>query len=358
MTAVRTVTWSLSSTSSYDRRRWDQFVTDHVGGTLYHLSTWSELLQRCYGFRPVCLAMLDDADDILGILPLAFVESLLTGRRLISLPCTNAAGPLCRPGLDPRALLEAAVDLANDARCRYLEIRDQPCHEGIEASRLARHDYYGTFLLDLERNTQHRMPTIDKRARRGIARAARDGVKTRFLDDESAPDVFYRLNLLTRHKHGVPPQPRHFFANLWSAFRPDGHVEILVAELEGRPIASIVLLTFKETVTYAYGASDVRFLKHAPNHALFDAALGWATAQGYRFFDFGRTAPDNEGLVEFKRQWGAQFLPLPYFYYPNRDGFVSEAEASWKHRLFTSVWRKLPVNATAVLGPPLYRHLA
>jgi hypothetical protein len=111
-------------------------------------------------------------------------------------------------------------------------------------------------------------------------------------------------------------------------------------------------------VTYAYGASDARFLKHAPNHALFDAALGWAIERGYRYFDFGRTAPDNEGLMEFKRQWGAQFLPLPYFYHPNRSGFVSETGASWKHRLFTSAWRKLPVGVTAVVGPPLYRHLA
>jgi lipid II:glycine glycyltransferase (peptidoglycan interpeptide bridge formation enzyme) len=201
-------------------------------------------------------------------------------------------------------------------------------------------------------------PTIDKRARRGIARAARDGVQTRFLADRSAPLVYYRLNLLTRHKHGVPPQPSSFFVNLWSAFRPTGRVEILVAELEGQPIASIVLTAFNKTVTYAYGASDARFLKHAPNHALFDAALGWATERGYRYFDFGRTAPDNDGLMEFKQQWGAQFLPLPYFYYPSRGGFVSEAEASWKHRLFTSAWRKLPLGVTAVVGPPLYRHLA
>jgi lipid II:glycine glycyltransferase (peptidoglycan interpeptide bridge formation enzyme) len=176
---------------------------------------------------------------------------------------------------------------------------------------LARHDYYGTFLLDLEGNALTGMLTIDKRACRGITRAAKDSVQTTFLDDESAPRVFYRLNLLTRHKHGVPPQPASFFVNLWSAFRPTGRVEVLVAELEGRPIASIVLMTFKETVTYAYGASDARFLKHTPNNALFDAALDWATERGYRYFDFGRTAPDNEGLMEFKRQWGAQFLPLP-----------------------------------------------
>ena len=170
--------------------------------------------------------------------------------------------------------------------------------------------------------------------------------------------MFYQLNLLTRRKHGVPPQPLQFFENLWSMLRPGGNVEILVAELHDRPVASIVLLAYKDTVTYAYGASDPAFLRHAPNHSLFDSALGWTLERGRRFFDFGRTAPDNEGLMEFKRQWGADFLPLPYYYWPNRGGFVSEAEASWKHRLFTSVWRRLPLAATALVGPPLYRHLA
>jgi FemAB-related protein (PEP-CTERM system-associated) len=350
--------WSFSSLTPGDRQRWEQLVAAHPRGTLYHLPGWSELLYRCYGFQPICLALVGDANQIGGILPLSLIDSPLTGRRLVSLPFTNAVGPLGENEATASLLLQHAVELAGRERCRYVEIRGTPERDCVEVASFARHDYYGTFLLDLTGDGKGRLPSIDKRARRGIVRAARDGVVARFLDDDAAPRAFFQLNLITRRKHGVPPQPLRYFEALWSTLRPGGHVQILVAELAGQRVASIVLTAYKDTVTYAYGASDPAYLRHSPNHALFDAAIGWALERGYRYFDFGRTAPDNAGLMEFKRQWGAAFLPLPYYYWPNRDGFVSEAEASWKHRLFTSLWRRLPLPATAVLGPPLYRHLA
>ncbi len=352
-----TLEWSVSSMSPADRTRWEGFVEDHSEGTLYHLPAWSDLLHQCYGFQPICLALEADDGTLDGILPLALVASPVTGRRLVSLPCTNTAGPLGRPEIDPERLVSAAIDVALRERCRYVEIRGRAARDGYDLQPLVRHDYYGTFILNLQENGRAGSTQVDKRARRGVTRAAREGVEVRFLDDRTAPDVFYRLNLLTRRKHGVPPQPLTYFQELWSTLRPRNGIEILAAEYQGKAVASIVLTIFKDTVTYAYGASDVDYLRHSPNHALFNAALTWARDRGYRCFDFGRTAPDNEGLMEFKRQWGATFVPLPYFYWPGRGGFVSESEGSWKHRLFTMAWRRLPLPVTAVVGPPLYRHL-
>jgi len=338
--------------------KWDEFVAETAGSTIYHHSAWLTTLARCYWFRPVFLSLESADGDIGGILPCFLVTSSLTGRRLVSLPYTNVAGPLCRSGVDPAPLLAAALDVARRERCRYLEVRGQPGSPSLQSSQLTSTDYYGSFLLNLTDNLAGTRAKFDRRARRGIAKAVRSGVQVTFGEDRSAIQDFYHLNLFTRRKHGVPAQPLAFFEVLWENLRPCGAIEVLLATYDGIPVAGMVVLRHKDTAIYAYGASDPRYLSFSPNHALFDTAITWAIGQNLAIFDLGRTAPDNSGLVEFKRQWGAAWVPLPYYYWPQRSGFVAESESGLKHRVFTAAWRRLPPILAARIGPLLYRHLA
>jgi hypothetical protein len=339
-------------------RGWSEFVRDCAGGTIYHDTAWLDVIARSYGFRPFFLTLEDARGELHGILPLFLVASRLTGRHLVSLPYTNAAGPLCRPGVDGTPLLEAAIELARRESCQYVEIRGQPGQPPFDDAGLQRCDYFESVILDLAGGLASVRARFDKRARRGIAKATKSGVRLHFGDDLGGVREFYRLNLQTRRKHGVPPQPLAFFETLWKVFQPRDNVKVILAEYEGKVVAGLVLLAYQETVIYAYGASDQRYLRYAPNHALFDAAIAWSVERGYRYFDFGRTAPDNEGLMEFKRQWGPEFLPLPYYYWPETRGLVTTSESGLKYRSFTAIWRRLPLFATALLGRVVYRHLA
>lgn len=337
---------------------WDDFARECADATIYHRPEWREVIARSYGFLPYLLTLAGANGEIDAALPLFLVHSRLTGRRLVSLPYTNAAGPLHRPGVDTAPLFAAAVELARQESCRYVEVRGQPGQDAASFPDFEQSDYFGSFLLNLEPGLDAIRGRFDKRARRGIAKAEKSGVVVRFGADLDAVREFYRLNLLTRRKHGVPPQPFRFFETLWTLLRPGREIEVLLAESDQRAIAGMILLTNKDRVIYAYGASDQRCLRFAPNHALFDTAIRWSIESGYRSFDFGRTSPDNEGLMEFKRQWGARCLPLPYYYWPGRDGFASVSETGLKYRCFTALWRRLPLAATSVLGPALYRNLA
>lgn len=336
---------------------WDDLVLDSPEATVFHTSAWSRVIAETYGFRPVPLSLEDGHNEVVGLLPLFQANSPLIGRRIISLPCTNAAGPVCRAGVSSAALVSAAVDLANQEQCRYLEIRAQSEHDLSNLGDLVRLDYYGSFLLDLDRDLGSLRNDFDKRVRRGIVKAGKSGVTVRFGTFPHDLRQFYRLNLITRRKHGVPPQPYRFFDRIWNIMRTVADVELLIADVDGRAVAGLVVLGFRGTATYAYGASDPRYLSYSPNHALFERAIGWAVERGYRRFDFGRTAPDNRGLMEFKRQWAARFIPLPYYYWPAPGGFVAESEAGIKHRVATALWRRLPLPLTALLGPALFRHV-
>ena len=61
--------------------------------------------------------------------------------------------------------------------------------------------------------------------------------------------------------------------------------------------------------------------------------------------------------MEFKRRWGAIKEPLPYYYYPRTAGLASTSERSWKFRLLTSCWRRLPLQVAEPVGSLLYKHL-
>ncbi|MBO0793000.1 MAG: hypothetical protein J2P36_18920, partial [Ktedonobacteraceae bacterium] len=79
--------------------------------------------------------------------------------------------------------------------------------------------------------------------------------------------------------------------------------------------------------------------------------------QGCTTLDMGRTAYANEGLMEYKRRWGAHKEPLTYYYYPAQNGLASTSEQSWKFHLLTSCWRRLPLQIAGPLGGKLYHHL-
>jgi lipid II:glycine glycyltransferase (peptidoglycan interpeptide bridge formation enzyme) len=155
----------------------------------------------------------------------------------------------------------------------------------------------------------------------------------------------------------MPAQSSRFFLDLWDTFAPTGGVQVLLAEAEGRPIGGMVLIASGAIVRYAYGASDEQYLHLAPNNLLMWEAIAWAAANGYRYFDMGRTARDNSGLMEFKRGWGATEEALPYYYHPQVAGLASTSEQSWKYRALTAFWKRLPLPVSELLGSALYKHL-
>jgi hypothetical protein len=84
--------------------------------------------------------------------------------------------------------------------------------------------------------------------------------------------------------------------------------------------------------------------------------LEYACDQGYEFFDFGRSTPD-EGTYKFKQQWGAAPRPLYWYYVGRQEGQAGEQSQRIRLRLAVRYWKKLPVSLTRVFGPMLRKHI-
>jgi lipid II:glycine glycyltransferase (peptidoglycan interpeptide bridge formation enzyme) len=136
------------------------------------------------------------------------------------------------------------------------------------------------------------------------------------------------------------------------------HGFILAAFHDSTIIAASIFLTVGKKIHYKYNASDPDLLKKlSPNHLLTWDVIQWGVDHGYASLDFGRSSPDNVGLIRYKNMWGMEDNELPYYYYPRVKGAVSKKESGLGYRLMTSMWRHVPLPVMEMMSPVLYKHL-
>lgn len=355
---------------------WQSYVRGTGASALACQPAWLDLLRQVYHYETLPLTVTAADGAIRGVLPLCRLRSPLTGRRLVSVPFCDSAPLLADDAAAAAELVDRAVAQARDDGAKYLELRTGPNAVLSARDDFAASDLYVRWLVPLGAGaagaTGAAWDALHKPVQRQIKKARKAGVTVRLatsLDDMLA---YHRLHLFTRsRKQGMPAQPRRYFSALWQTFAADGTgtgtgsanangnsaLWVLVAEHEGKVVAGMVLFGAGDTLRYAYGASDPRALAHGPNNLLMWEAIERGIAAGYATLDLGRTARDNEGLMQFKRGWGASPEPLTYYYYPALRGLATTSEHSWKFRLATSCWRRLPLPVAGALGGRLYRHL-
>jgi CelD/BcsL family acetyltransferase involved in cellulose biosynthesis len=340
--------------------RWAHFVDSSAGALPFHHPSWARLVADCYGYRAFALALTDSAGALVAGVPVVDVSTRWTGRKWVSLPFTDICPPLAD---DDRSLdhLAAALDAERRAAGDFpLELRGNvPGTGGSRVPRAVRHT------LELDDDPEvvfRRHRTLARRsvasARRDVARARREGVTVvRASEPPDLVDAFYGLHLETRRHHGVPIQPRRFFAMLWDRIVRPGLGFCLLALVSGRPIAGAVFMTGYGTVIYKYGASDRRFLRFRPNHLVVSEAITWGCVNGFRQFDFGRTDLGNAGLRAFKSSWGAREEPLVYTVLGMRTS-RRHLRPGIAHDAVGTVIRHSPRLVCRATGELFYRYLA
>ncbi len=334
------------------------FIEQQADETLYYSQAWLELISRLYGYSVIPITTTNTAGQITGFLPLCSMRSPLTGQRLVSLPFSDLCPLLAVDEACANDLIDQAVSLAQRQKVRYLELRSGVNEVLAKRADLIEENLYVQWLMPLSADPDLVWSKLRKPVQRQVKKSHKLGVQVRIARQRDDMVRYYQLHLQTRcKKHGMPAQPQRYFFELWDTFAGNGTLQLLLAEYEGAIIAGMVLFVSGPTIRYAYGASDERYLYLAPNDLLMWTAIKLGCTLGCQTLDMGRTACDNQGLMEFKRRWGALKEPLPYYYFPHVAGLASTSESSWKYRLLTTCWKQLPLPLAGSLGGYLYKHL-
>jgi hypothetical protein len=329
---------------------WDELVRKSPGSSFFHTSAWIRVLSESYHYTPVCFVS-DDKENPSIIIPLMDVKSILTGRRGVSLPFTDYCEPAISGGIKFKDMLDRIVQYGKRVNWEYIELRGGEKYLN-EASPSAR--FLG-YKLDISRGENENYSALKDTFKRNIRKAHTNGVSVEFFDTEKAVKEFYRLNCITRKRHGLPPQPYRFFRKIHKHIISENQGIVALAAHNNRLIAGAVFFHFRDEALYKYGASDMEYQSLRPNNLLMWEAVGWHRERGFKRLSLGRTEIENEGLRQFKLALGAEEYPIFYYRYDLKSGsFVKEPEKV--SRFQTKVMSKLPVFILKFIGKVYYRH--
>lgn len=337
--------------------RWEDFLQRHPRASLFHSSAWLRALRETYGYEAIAYTTSRPGNVLENAVVFCKVESWLTGRRLVSIPFADHAEPLVDSKERAMAIgdtLEA--DLEREG-WDYLEIRPlRPC---FEMNALRRKTVtYSHHLLDLRPGLNELFEQLHKSSiQRKVRRAERERLAYRESSSPEFLDQFYRLFLLTRRRHKLPPQPKVWFANLMNSFGKA--LKIRLAYKDDRPVAAIMTIVYKDAISYKYGASDARYNHLGGVHLLLWKTIEDAKSIGAHLLDFGRTNADQPSLMTFKTRWGAAQSVLMYSRYSDSQcatHFFDSSETNWKSNWAKYLLSHLPQSLVSKTGEMFYRH--
>jgi len=339
--------------------RWDPFIESHPNGAIYQHSSWIKVLALTYEHtKPLCFALEDQSCDIRAAIPCFIVRSRLTGTRIVSLPFSSYCDPLVDDKKQLITLLNEVTNILESISGSYYELRAFRSQDLIDGSGLQSHNYYKIHVLDIEEGFENILQAFHKKSIIGsIKKAEKSGVTVRQGCSLQDLKQFYLIHAATRKRQGFPIQPYRLFKNMWDLMYPKGYFTLLLAEVDKKVIAGLILFKFKDVVSAEYIAFIPKYLEARPNHYLLFKGIEMACSEGYHHFDFGKTPPENKGLLDFKRRWGAEMYDLPYFYYPQVKGMMSLEKNDLRHELLRSIGKHLPLSIAKIIGWMAYHHL-
>jgi lipid II:glycine glycyltransferase (peptidoglycan interpeptide bridge formation enzyme) len=332
--------------------RWKSFTDWHPETSIFHTAGWLQALRTTYGYAPVVLSTSAPGIPQQDGLLFCEVRSLLTGNRLVSLPFSDHCQPLVSNPDALESLVDAMTQTVEKQRWNFFEVRPTTC-SATTGSGLAVSGSYYFHRVDLRPPEELVFKRFDKDCvQRKIRRAERESLRYEEGQSDKLLRCFYKLNIMTRRRHGLPPQPLKWFRSLIATLGKN--LQIRIAFKGDTPIASIVTLTHKKKMVYKYGGSDLRYSNLGGNALVFWRAIQDAKAKDIEEFDMGRCDLDNQGLLMFKERWGAERSTLNYWRYPASSSHPATPNFIRKAKRLISVAPELSLKTVSNL---LYRHM-
>lgn len=347
------MTNSVFSLNPLQDPRWSDLVERNPKASVFHSLGWLQALHRTYNYTPIAYTTNPPGAQLANGVVFCIVRSYLTGQRIVSLPFSDHCEPLVSDDSERSVLFDFVVQESKRRSWKYVEVRPRATDLATMAG-FGRGQAYFLHTVDLRDELDTLFARFHKDSvQRRIRRAEREALTYEVGTSTTLLETFYRLMLMTRRRHKLPPQPLTWFKNLLQCMGRS--IKIHLASKSGEPVACIVTLHFQNTVVYKYGCSDTRFNNLGATAFLFWKAIQEAKESGAIEFDLGRSDLDNLGLIAFKDHWASTRNDLTYWRNPVPALRVSGE--GWKSRTARRLFASLPERFLSAAGRVLYRHV-
>lgn len=328
-------------------RRWDAFVKATPQATFCHRAGWKTVLERAFNHR--CHFLYAERDDhIEGVLPLAHVNSRLFSNALISTPFCVYGGIVATTDAARAALDAKACELAHELGVEYLELRQAEAGSSKRPTK----DLYYTFRREIAADPDDNLRQIPRKQRAVVRKGIKSDMQSTIDTDI---DRFYAVYSESVRNLGTPVFSKKYPAVLQEVFGDD--CEILTITHDNQVVASVMSFYFRDEVLPYYGGGGQLARGLKGNDFMYWELMRRAGERGIRWFDFGRSKADT-GPFHFKKHWGFEPQPLHYQYeLVRRAEMPNLSPTNPRYQRAISLWQKMPLRLTQLLGPPLAKNL-
>ena len=168
--------------------------------------------------------------------------------------------------------------------------------------------FKNTFIINLQHTEDEILSRMKQKTRYNIRLAGRKNVNVRQIEVKEL-EMLYEMYAATSLRDGFIIRPKEYYLDIWETMMHANMASPLVAEVEGEPIAGLILFHFHKRSYYFYGMSVESHRDKMPNHLLQWEAIKLSKALGCEDYNLWG-APDD--FSETDRMWGV---------YKFKDGF-------------------------------------
>jgi lipid II:glycine glycyltransferase (peptidoglycan interpeptide bridge formation enzyme) len=198
--------------------------------------------------------------------------------------------------------------------------------------------FRNTVLIDLTPDLDQLLANMKQKTRYNIRLAERKGVIVR-VGDASDFELLYRLYVETSIRDDFVIRDWRYYQKLWSTMLDAGLAEPLIAEVQGHPVAGVVIFRFAGRAWYMQGMSGLEHREKMPNYLLQWEAIRRAKLAGCQTYDLWG-APDE--FIEGDPLWGV------YRFKEGLGGQVVRGLGAWDlpvrpmvYRMYTEILPRL-----------------
>jgi lipid II:glycine glycyltransferase (peptidoglycan interpeptide bridge formation enzyme) len=277
---------------------WNRFLESHPNTHLLQMGEWGEL-KKDFGWKPVriVLAQPPAGNNEVGC-------QILFRRLPLGLTL----------GYMPKPVFSNQFSVISDQFCREVDLICRQNHavflkvepdtwadefqpSNLPTFQLSNHNIQPprTITVDIKDGEETILARMKPKCRYNIRLAEKKGVTVRAWDDILA---FHEMMAVTGGRDNFGVHSKEYYQRAYALFHPKGTCELLVAEYEGKPLASLMVFANANRAWYVYGASNDHERNRMPTYLLQWEAIRWAKARGCEEYDLWGVPDEDEKILE------------------------------------------------------------
>ncbi|WKZ34832.1 MAG: peptidoglycan bridge formation glycyltransferase FemA/FemB family protein [Anaerolineales bacterium] len=269
---------------------WNQFLTKYPTAHLLQTGEWGEL-KNGFGWTPVRVISGDMGVQVLfrklppgftiGYIPKVSSDQL-SG---ISEQFWQKVDSICKKNRAVFLKVEPDLWEGQSPDTWHMTLRTSP--HNIQPPR--------TIIVSIKEDEEQILAHMKPKCRYNIRLAEKKGVTVRVWDDITA---FHDMMTVTGGRDGFGVHSKEYYQRAYELFHPKGTCELLLAEYEGKPLASLMVFANGKRAWYVYGASNNEERNRMPTYLIQWEAIRWAKARGCEEYDLWGVPDQNEETLE------------------------------------------------------------